>query len=286
MLEPSAIFKQLAVFKGVLLLVLAFHGSAADAACTLAQPPNMILGPYTGVQTDTGSTNLTVTCAAGSANYTIDLSGGVSGNTAARTMKSGTIVLNYGLFRDSARSQNWGNTAGTDTYAGNGATASVSVPIYPRILVGQLVAPGTYVDTITTASKSFTVTTTISPSCTVSATAMAFGTYSGSVVDTNANITVTCTNTTSYNISLNQGLATGASVTNRHMTGGGVDLIAYSLSSDAARSINWGQTISTDTVAGVGSGSEQALTVYGRIVAGQRLTPGSYADIIIATITY
>ena len=115
---------------------------------------------------------------------------------------------------------------------------------------------------------------------------MAFGTYSGSVVDTNAIITVTCTNTTSYNISLNQGLAAGASVTSRKMTRGGADLLAYSLSSDAARSVNWGQTIGTDTVAGVGNGSGQTLTVYGRISAGQRLTPGSYADTILATITY
>lgn len=277
---------QLACSRALLLCLLGLSRSAAHAACSLAQPPSMILGPYTGVQTDTGSTNLTVTCPAGSANYTIGLSGGSSGVTTARTMKSGTVSLSYGLFRDAARSQNWGNVPGTDTYAGNGSTSNVSVPIFPRILAGQRVAPGTYVDTVSTSSHSFTVKTTVAPSCTISATAMAFGTYAGSVLDSSSIITVTCTNTTPYNISLNEGLASAATVTSRKMMLSGANLLAYTLTSDAARTVNWGQTIGTDTVAGTGNGTAQALTIYGRIAAGQLVTPGSYADTIIATISY
>lgn len=269
-----------------LLVLLGVSASAAHATCSLAPPPNMILGPYTGTQTDAGSTNLTVTCSAGSANYTISLSGGSSGVTTARTMKSGAVSLNYGLFHDAVRSQNWGNVAGTDTYAGSGATPTAVIPIYPRISAGQRVPPGTYVDTVSTASQSFTVTTTIAPSCTISATAMAFGTYAGLVLDTSSTITVICTSTTPYNISLNQGLVAAATVTSRKMTLSGSNLLAYTLTSDAARAVNWGQTIGTDTVAGTGSGAAQALTVYGRIAAGQRVTPGAYADTIIATITY
>lgn len=277
---------RLACLQVILVFVLMSSGSALHAACSLATPPNMILGPYTGAQTDSGSTNLTVTCSSGSSNYTVSLSGGSSGVTTARTMKSGTVTLNYGLFRDSARSQNWGNVAGTDTYSGSGATPSVSIPIYPRIPAGQKVPPGTYTDTVSTASHSFTVTTTIAPSCTISATAMAFGTYAGSVLDTTSTLSVSCTSTTPYNISLNQGLAAAATVTSRRMTLSGSNLLAYTLSSNAARTVNWGQTIGTDTVAGTGNGAAQAVTVYGRIAAGQRVTPGSYADTIVATITY
>ena len=263
---------RLACSRALLLFLLVLSGSAAHATYSLAAPPNMILGPYAGAQTDTGSTNLTVTCTSGSASYTIGLSGGSSGVTTARTMKSGALSLNYALFRDASRSQNWGNVAGTDTYAGSGATPTVSIPIYPRILAGQRVAPGTYVDTVNTASQSFTVTTTIAPSCTISATAMAFGTYAGLVLDTSSTITVTCTNTTPYNISLNQGSAAGATVNNRKMTLSGSNLLAYTLTSDAARAVNWGQAIGTDTVAGTGSGAAQVITVYGRIAAGQRVT--------------
>lgn len=61
--------------------------------------PNMILEPYTGAQADSGSTDLTVTCLAGSANNTISLNGGSSGVPTVRTMKSGAVLLNYGPFR-------------------------------------------------------------------------------------------------------------------------------------------------------------------------------------------
>lgn len=268
-----------------LLLALSF-GRPANAACVLDQPPNMTLGPYSGTQVDTGSTNLTINCTTGSANYTIGISGGSSGVTTARTMKSGTIVLNYSLSRDAARTQNWGNVAGTDTYAGSGATASVSVPIYPRIAGGQLVAPGTYTDTVSTASKSFTVTATILPSCSISTSPMGFGVYSGAVLDATSAITLTCSNTTSYTVSLNQGLATSATTSSRQMTRSSASTLNYTLSSDAARTANWGNNAGVDTVAGTGSGSAQTLTVYGRVPASQRVTPGSYADTIIATITY
>ena len=285
-MRALAIFLQRLTGRTLLLPILLASGSAANAACSVATPPNMILGPYTGVQTDSGSTNLTVTCTAGSANYTLGLSGGSSGVTTARTMKSGAVSLNYGLFRDAARSQNWGNVAGTDTYAGSGATPTAVIPIYPRIPAGQRVAPGTYTDTVSTSTQSFTVTTTIAPSCTIAATAMAFGTYARSILDTSSSITVTCTNTTPYNISLNPGLAAAATVTSRKMTLSGSNLLAYTLTSDAARVVNWGQTIGTDTVAGTGNGAAQVFTVYGRIAAGQLVLPGSYTDTIVATVTY
>jgi spore coat protein U-like protein len=55
---------------------------------------------------------------------------------------------------------------------------------------------------------------------------------------------------------------------------------------DAARSSRWGNTYNLDGVAGTGSGSAQTLNVYGRVAAGQLVTPGTYTDTVIATITY
>ncbi|SDR61432.1 Spore coat protein U (SCPU) domain-containing protein [Rhizobiales bacterium GAS191] len=105
-------------------------------------------------------------------------------------------------------------------------------------------------------------------------------------VDQTSTITVQCTNTTPYNVGLNAG-ANGGSVTTRQMKGGPTNqLINYSLSSDAARTVNWGQTIGTDTVAGTGNGSQQAYTVYGRVPPQTTPSPGTYTDTITVTVTY
>ena len=96
---------------------------------------------------------------------------------------------------------------------------------------------------------------------------------------------MSCTNTTPYTVALNAGTGTGATVAVRKMTSS-AQTLNYSLYQDNARGTVWGQTTGTDTVAGTGNGSAQALTVYGRIPAGQLPTPGSYSDTITATISY
>jgi spore coat protein U-like protein len=136
-----------------------------------------------------------------------------------------------------------------------------------------------------TATTTFAVSATVQATCLVSATPMSFGTYTGAVVNTTSTVSVTCTNTTTYNVGLSAGLATGATVTARQMTGPSSAVLGYSLFSDSSRSVNWGQT-GTETVAGTGNGSSQALTVYGQTTAGQYVTPGSYTDTITATVTY
>ena len=121
-----------------------------------------------------------------------------------------------------------------------------------------------------TTTTTFAVTATVQATCVVSATAMAFGTYTGALLaSTTSTVSVTCTNTTPYNVGFSAGLATGATVSTRKMTGPASALLGYSLFSDSARAVNWGQTIGTDTVTGIGNGSAQALTVYGQVAAGQ-----------------
>ena len=137
-----------------------------------------------------------------------------------------------------------------------------------------------------TATTTFGVSATVQATCLVSATALAFGTYTGVVANSTSAVSVTCTNTTPYNVGLSAGLATGATVSARKMTGPASALLGYSMYSDSARTVNWGQTIGTDTVAGTGNGSAQAITVYGQAAAGQYVAPGAYADTITATVTY
>jgi len=135
------------------------------------------------------------------------------------------------------------------------------------------------------ATTTFGVSATVLKDCIVSATAMAFGNYTGAVNTPTSTVTVTCTNTTAYNVGLSAGLATGATVTTRKMQNG-ANLLPYSLYSNSVMSTNWGNTVGTDTVAGTGNGAAQALTVYGQIAAGLYVTPGSYTDTITATVTY
>ncbi len=137
-----------------------------------------------------------------------------------------------------------------------------------------------------TATTTFQVTATVQATCLISATNLAFGTYTGVQVAQTSTISITCTNTTPYNVGLNAGTAPGATVSTRKMTGPSAALLSYAMYQDAGHTINWGNTVGTDTVAGTGNGSAQTLTVYGLLTAGQYVTPGAYVDTITATVTY
>lgn len=136
-----------------------------------------------------------------------------------------------------------------------------------------------------TSTATMSVTATVQATCTIAASTLAFGTYTGVQLDGSSTLTVNCTNTTPYTVSLNAGTGSGATVATRKMTASTTTL-NYSLYQDSGRSSVWGQTIGTDTAAGTGNGSAQSLTVYGRIPGSQLPTPGAYSDSITATITY
>lgn len=132
-----------------------------------------------------------------------------------------------------------------------------------------------------TATTTFTVTASVAATCSTSATNMAFGAYSGTVIDQTSTITVTCTNTTGYTVALDNG--DNYSAPNRRMNNAG-SYLNYELYSDAGRTTRWGDN--PDWVSGAGTGSAQNLTVYGRLPAGQALFIGSYTDTIEVTVTY
>ncbi|WP_010162381.1 spore coat protein U domain-containing protein [Sphingomonas sp. PAMC 26617] len=137
-----------------------------------------------------------------------------------------------------------------------------------------------------TSNTTFSVTANVVSSCQISATALTFGTYTGSQTDATSTITATCTDTTAYTIGVSAGLGTGATVTSRRMSGPSADVLSYAIYREASRTTIWGTTIGTDTVASTGNGTAQAITVYGRLAAGQLPVPGAYSDTLTATITY
>jgi|SRR3974390_482326 len=139
-----------------------------------------------------------------------------------------------------------------------------------------------------TATGNFTAQITIATSCTVnSASKLDFGSQGllNANVDQTSTIQVQCTNTTPYNIALDAGLGTGATIANRLMTSGG-NVVNYTLYRDSARSLVWGNTPLTDTVSGAGTGATQSYTVYGRVPSQTTPAPGTYNDTITITVNY
>jgi spore coat protein U-like protein len=133
-----------------------------------------------------------------------------------------------------------------------------------------------------------TVQVSITATCTInSASALNFGTQGvlAANVDQTSTIQLTCTNTTPYNIGLNAGTGTGATVATRKLTSG-ANTINYTLYSNSGRTTVWGNTVGTDTVAATGNGAAQNYTVYGRIPPQTTPAPGNYADTITITVTY
>ena len=152
------------------------------------------------------------------------------------------------------------------------------------LLVGALSDPATAATTTAT----FTVQMTVTSSCVInSASTLNFGSQGVLVanVDNSSTVQVQCTNTTPYNIGLDAGTGSGATVTTRKMTNG-ANTINYSLYSDSGRTTVWGNTVGTNTVSGTGNGASQNYTVYGRVPPQTTPTAATYTDTITVTVTY
>jgi spore coat protein U-like protein len=276
-----------------LTILLMTPFAAWSASCT-ASGATLAFGTYTGTQIAVTAI-ITTSCPSGT-NYQVGLNAGTGSGatTTTRDMTATSTELGYQMFQNSTHATNWGNTSGTDTVTVTG-TGTKTTTVYGLLPAAEAPTPATYKDTITiyvyssslgTFTGTMQVSATVSAYCGISASALNFGTYAGALLKVNSSVTATCTSTTPYNVGLNQGTATGATVTNRSMTGPSSTLLAYSLFSNSGLTTNWGNTVGTNTLAGTGNGAAQALTVYGQIAAGLYKNPGSYSDTITATITY
>jgi len=129
---------------------------------------------------------------------------------------------------------------------------------------------------------------TLTSSCVInSASTLNFGSTGVLVAAVNgtSTIQVQCTNTTPYNIGLDAGTGSGATVTTRKMTNG-ANTINYSLYQDSGHATVWGTTIGTNTVSATGNGASQSYTVYGQVPAQTTPAAAVYTDTITVTVTY
>jgi spore coat protein U-like protein len=139
-----------------------------------------------------------------------------------------------------------------------------------------------------TATSTFSVQMTVTSSCVINSTAtLNFGSQGVLVANVNGTsaLAVQCTNTTPYNIGLDQGQGSGATVAARKMSSG-ANTITYTLYSDTNRTVLWGNTVGTNTVSGAGNGASQSYTIYGQVPPQNTPTPAVYTDTVTVTVTY
>jgi spore coat protein U-like protein len=285
------------VLAALILLACSVRAMATAGTCDLKGTAAINYGTFVGFSTSAVTGSITVHCTA-NANYDVGLDAGTApgATVTSRAMTDGKgHWLGYQLFQDAAHTTNWGNTVGVDTVpksVANGQSPPFS--IYGLLPANEYAPQGTYTDSVNVIMYSngvsvgtavLTITVILQTACAINASNLNFGAYTGAVVNATSALTVQCTSGTAYNVGLDPGQTSGATVTTRQMVNGS-NKLNYTLYSDSGRTTNWGNTVGTDTVAGTGSGATQSLTVYGRITAGQSPPPGSYTDTITATLTY
>lgn len=122
--------------------------------------------------------------------------------------------------------------------------------------------------------------------CTISAAAVSFSTYASNQTNPDygtGSVTINCAASLPYSIAIDGGSNPGA-YPERRMMMTGPFYISYYLYRDAAHTLTWG--VPNDDLTGVGSGSDQAYTVYGKIPGGQNVTLGSYSDSLTVTVSF
>jgi spore coat protein U-like protein len=248
-----------------------------------------------------------------------DGSGGSNGS--ARLMTGpGVTTLTYQLFQDSSRTQGWGavdepqlGTVPVMTL-GNGFTGAgtATATIYARLFGSQSTAPpGAYTSAFAGAETAFSyslyfvgssasctgfvgsyvvrpefdVSARPPAGCSATTTDLAFPAAGvlTSALRAESSVRVTCTSKTSYSIALDNGTS-GSSPTARKMTSASGDTVTYGLYRDSARSRPWGGA--SLAVTGAGTGTAQAIPIYGLVPAQSTPRPGDFSDRVIVTITY
>lgn len=118
-------------------------------SCTVSAT-DLDFGVYNSLTTSNATSNIAVVCTNGT-DYKIGLDLGTGSGTSItnRKMSLGPNIVNYGLYKDSARTQAWGPSGSDrlDDLKGTGVTQNWTV--YGKVPSGQNVPNGIYLDTIT-----------------------------------------------------------------------------------------------------------------------------------------
>jgi spore coat protein U-like protein len=166
-----------------------------------------------------------------------------------------------------------------------------TVAVGTALLVAMLAIPAPPAQA-TAVTTPLSVTAIVGAVCSLSTSAVSFGSYDPIVANASTplnatgSVSDTCSNGLAGTITLDAGLyptgASTATVPARQMRSG-PSVLSYFLYTDSARTNPWGSTGVGITGTGLTS---LPIQVYGQIPGGQNAAAGSYADTVTATITF
>lgn len=138
------------------------------------------------------------------------------------------------------------------------------------------------------ATDDMTISATVDASCSVTAPAVALGAYdpiAGTAIGIGDQIDFTCTNGTTYAISLGNGLHYDGTGLTRRMQHSGAgtgadDYLTYGIFEGTDNTTAW------DGMSGASTGATQAVDIFVEADAGQTtVKAGAYSDTIVVTVT-
>jgi spore coat protein U-like protein len=139
------------------------------------------------------------------------------------------------------------------------------------------------------ASSPLSVTATVPPAVNVDTTPINNVTYDATGSNAQSTITITASLGTTLTIRMGQGTNpdSGSSPENpsRRMKSVAGNYLNYELTTDANHSNNWGDTTSTG-VKLTGTGSQEQVPLYLRILPNQNVPAGNYTDTVQMTTDY
>lgn len=310
------------------VVLLCGKNAAMAQVCTFSMT-NIDFGnvSLTGGNFQQTTGTLTANCS-GTANQQIRVcaninagSGGVHASGDPRYMTQGAARLGYNLFKSNGVGQTWGSYTWAPSSRppaitvnlGGGGSGTTATTVYARIYNGQsTTGTGTYSSSFAGAqsqidygyaasfncssslssrsqSVPFVVRTTNNSSCTVSSTALNFGTQPDLSANRDATntITVNCSPGTAYTVGLNNGSSGGTGPASRRMqNAAATSFITYGIYRDVSRTQAWGNTPGIDTASATGTGVSQVFTGYGRVPAQSAPLANIHTDTVVVTITY
>jgi spore coat protein U-like protein len=160
------------------------------------------------------------------------------------------------------------------------------------VALGCICGAGAFAATTRTASLQ--VAAAVGMRCSIATSAVTFGLYqpltahTTNPLDATGFISLNCTRGRVVRVNLGQGLYPAAGSTDgsplRQM-GFGASRLAYNLYTDAAHTDVWDNNPPGERPP-TNNSFPWLFTVYGRIPGGQGPTPGTYADVVVATVTF
>jgi spore coat protein U-like protein len=296
--------RALCVLMGALLFAFASPAQSAISQCSIVTS-GIQFSPYdtvTKAQIDAiGS--IEVTCTGTEIHdFVLEASGGNTNSCDTRQMRFISSTLDYQVYSDSGRKSKWCTNAARLAYEfridfkKNGTTQTFTFTVFGRIFSGQNPSgTGNFSDVLTATlaelklgvvtTATFPVRSGVGGTCSVSGSSLAFGSYlPDQNLDSSVGVTVNCTSGTNYQVGLGSG--NNISGPTRRMSSA-QNFLNYFLFQDSARTIAWGNGSALGSKrSGTGTGSNQALTVFGRIPSGQNARVGSYTDVLTITVEY